>query len=141
MVDDSGPRNDVLAERIDNLAARITSMDTRMDGLATEKTLIALIEGRDRAIDARLKAQQDIIADLTADLAAERAERIAAVAEEAQARKQADTEEAAARRQADSEGEDRIKSSRIISYSAVGTALAILTAVVMLINNIGGAPS
>lgn len=119
------PRTDVLAERIDNLGSRIASMETRMDGLATEKTLIALIEGRDRTTAAQMKAMQDDITDLTNALATERAERIAADERELQARKTADKE-----------AEDRARFAKTLALSAIGTMLAVLGAVVLLINNI-----
>jgi hypothetical protein len=121
------PRTDVLAERIDNLGSRIASMESRMDGLATEKTLIALIEGRDRTTAAQMKAMQDDITGLTNALATERAERIAADEKETQARKTADKE-----------AEDRARFAKTLALSAIGTVLAVLGAVVLLINNIGG---
>lgn len=124
------PRTDVLAERIDNLASRIGSMETRMDGLATEKTLIALIEGRDRVYNAQLKAMQDDVSDLSSALAAERAERVAAIEGEAQARKTADKE-----------AEDRARFAKTLAISAVGLVLAVLGSIVLLINNIGGPPA
>ncbi len=132
------PRTDVLAERIDNLGSRIASMESRMDGLATEKTLIALIEGRDRTTAAQMKAMQDDITDLTNALATERAERIAADEREIQARKAADAAEKADREGADKQAEDRTRSAKTLALSAIGTGLAVLGAVVLLINNIGG---
>lgn len=121
------PRTDVLAERIDNLDSRIASMESRMDGLATEKTLIALIEGRDRTTAAQMKAMQDDITDLTNALTTERAERIAA-----------DDRETQARKAADKEAEDRARFAKTLAFSAIGTVIAVLGAVVLLINNIGG---
>jgi CHASE3 domain sensor protein len=114
------PRNDVLAERIDNLASRIGSMENRMDGLATEKTLIALIEGRDRVYNAQLKALQDDINDLVAAQASERAERIAA----------------------DRENEERIARSRSIALAAIGiTVTVVLGLAGLLLQLSGGAPA
>ncbi|WP_436700985.1 hypothetical protein [Nocardioides sp. BYT-33-1] len=113
-------------------------MESRMDGLATEKTLIALIEGRDRTTAAQMKAMQDDITDLTNALATERAERIAADEREIQARKAADAAEKADREGADKQAEDRTRSAKTLALSAIGTGLAVLGAVVLLINNIGG---
>lgn len=124
------PRNDVLAERIDNLASRIGSMESRMDGLATEKTLIALIEGRDRVYNAQLKALQDDVSDLGKALASERAERVAAIEVEAQARKTGAKE-----------AEDRARFAKTTALSAVGLMIAVLGAIVLLINNMGGPPA
>lgn len=109
------PRNDVLAERIDNLASRIGSMETRMDGLATEKTLIALIEGRDRVYNAQLKALGDDVTDLSRTLATERAERMAA----------------------DRENEQRAARSRTIALTAIGIVVTVVLGMSGLLLQIG----
>ena len=124
------PRPDVLAERISGLADRIGGLEVRMSELATEKTLIALIEGRDRTQSAQMKAMQDDIAQLTAALATERSERIAA-----------DSAEKTDRETGDKANEDRVNRSKVIALSAVATAVSVFGGVVMVINNLGGAPS
>lgn len=120
------PRNDVLAERIDNLISRMGSMETRMDGLATEKTLIALIEGRDRVHSAQLKALGDDVTDALSALATERAERMAALATEK-----------AERMAADRENEERVARSRTIALTAMGIVVTVVLGLAGLLLQIG----
>jgi hypothetical protein len=121
------PRNDVLAERIGGLADRIGGLERRMSELATEKTLIALIEGRDRTVNAQMKAMQDDIADLTAALATERAERMAA-----------DKQEKTDRETGDKTAEDRARFAKTLAISAISLMVAVVLGIATLISQIGG---
>lgn len=120
------PGNDVLAERIDNLLKQVGGITLRMDSLATEKTLIALIEGRDRVYGAQLKALGDDVNDALAAIATERAERMSALATEK-------TE----RMNADRENEERVARSRTIALTAIGIAVTVVLGLAGLLLQIG----
>lgn len=114
-----GPRNDVLAERIDGLGRRFSGVEVRLNGLATKDELVVLIKSRDDLFNQRITDLADDVRQLTAALATERAERMAA----------------------DRENEERVSRSRTLALSAIGAVVAVLGALVLLITNIGAAPS
>jgi len=117
MADETGgPRTDVLAERIDNLASRVGSLDQRMSGLATEATIITLINGRDAVYNAQIDALREDVVQLAAALATERAERMAA----------------------DIQNEERSSRARTLSIAAIGVACAFFFGIVGLIAQLGG---
>lgn len=130
MADEPGPRPDVLAERIDGLGRRFSGVEDRLSGLATKDELVALIQGRDQLTAAQFAAQAEDIRNLTAALATERAERIAAVEKEA-------TERTAG----DKENEERANKSRTYALSAIGLVVTVVLGLVALINQIGGTPA
>lgn len=118
MTDQVGPRNDVLAERIEALTRLIQALEHRIGSLATESSIQQLIESRDRLYNQRINDLTDDIKQLTAALATERAERQAA----------------------DRENEERANRARTFAVSAIGLAVSVLLGIVALISQIGGAP-
>lgn len=118
-MNDQGPRNDVLAERIDALGRSVNALDQRMGSLATERSLTDLIASRDVLYETRSNALAEDIKELTAALATERAERQAA----------------------DKENEERAVRARTFAISAIGLTISAVIALITLISRIGGTPS
>lgn len=118
MTDQVGPRNDVLAERIDALGRSFNALDQRIGTLATESGIQSLIASRDTLYNSHIDSLREDIKELTAALATERAERQAA----------------------DRENEERANRARTFAVSAIGLAVSVLLGIVALISQIGGAP-
>lgn len=119
MTQEPGPRPDVLAERIDGLGRRFGAVEQRLNGLATKDELVALIRSRDELANARIAALSEDVKELTALLATERAERMAA----------------------DRENEDRANRARTFALSAIGLVVTVVLGLVALINQFGGTPA
>lgn len=130
MTQDPGPRPDVLAERIEGLGRRFTGVEQRLNGLATKDELVALIQSRDLLTTQQFNALMDDVKNLTAALATERAERMAA-----------DASEKTDRETGDKANEERVSRSRTLALSAIGLVVSVVLGLLVLINQIGGAPT
>lgn len=118
MTEPQGPRNDVLAERISGLTMRFDSLEKRVESLATKEELIQLLANRDILANTQISDLREDVKTLTAALASERAERMAA----------------------DKENEERSNRARTFALSAIGLVVTVVLGLITLINQVGGAP-
>lgn len=130
MTDSVGPRPDILDERLKNLSGKVDDIQRHTRGLATKEDIQTMIGMQNQLFATQLTAIIDDVKDIAADLATERAERIAA-------QEKADVENKAAHKDAD----DRISRSRMYALSAIGLGVTILLALITLVSQIGGAPA
>ena len=124
------PRTDVLAERMDGLSGQVRDAIKRMDGLATHQGLTDLMRGRDELYNRLIAAQSEDIRELTAALATERSERMAAD-------KETETKASAAVIALDG----RLNRSRTLALSAIGLTVTVLLGIVGLMAQLGGTPT
>lgn len=117
MTESNGPRPDVLAERIGGLNNRFTSLERRIDSLATKDELIQLISSRDVLVNSQLADLREDIKQLTNALATERSER----------------------QTGDKDNEERSNKSRALALSAMGLVISVVLGLIALINQLGGA--
>lgn len=118
MTEVTGPRPDVLAERISGLSGRFDSIERRIDNLATKDELVSLIANQNTLTNSQLADLREDVKNLTGALAAERAER----------------------QQGDKDNEERANRSKAYALSAIGLVISVVLGLIALINQIGGAP-
>lgn len=97
---------------------RLDSIERRVESLATKEELIQLLANRDILANTQISDLREDIKNLTAALAAERAERMSA----------------------DKDNEERANRARTFAISAIGLVVTVVLGLIALINQIGGAP-
>lgn len=119
MTESTGPRSDVLAERIEGVKNQVKSLETSVSKLATKDELIQFMAARDALMNQQLADLRDDQKELSQRMATERAERMAA----------------------DKENEERANRARTFALSSIGLVITVVLGLIALINQVGGTPA